>query len=146
MRPDFKWGFRVFTLLNESGWAEELNALWRAIGWQERTPKQWRTCLEKSDHIVSLWLDNRIVGIGRIVTDGVFATFYDIAIHPTLQRQGYGKTLMAMLIERVKDQDLAGIHLFRWDGAGSDNQIFYKQLGFEEAAEAMALTRYMKPE
>ena len=44
------------------------NAQWA----QNRSIPDLRNCLSKSDVIISLWIDKKIVGFGRALSDGIF--------------------------------------------------------------------------
>lgn len=150
MEPKFSWGRPSLSI--QAGDAEhafnQLRELWERIGWSEhrvRTNFIWEDCLRSSHYVLSAWDGQRLVGFGRIVADGIFATFYDIAVDPDYQRQGIGRQLMDMLIGQVKDKGYAGIYLFRWE-ENPGNQAFYESLGFEPTESGMELRKYMKPE
>lgn len=127
---------------------DQLRRLWAEIGWAEtrvRSNELWTECLCRSRDIVSVWDGNTLIGFGRVVEDGIFATFYDIAVDPQYQRQGIGTQIMEALISRVKDRNYAGIQLFRWD-KNPGNLSFYEGLGFVPSDTGMELLRYMSPE
>jgi ribosomal protein S18 acetylase RimI-like enzyme len=145
MKPTFRSGNSALLIYAEQDWLLQLNNLWRRIGWKERTEAQWNSCLAKSECVLTIWLGDRIIGLGRMVTDGIFVTFYDIAIDPRHQRRGLGTRLMEMLIDRVKDEKYAGIYLFRWE-ENQHNKAFYEKLGFVETPVGMELKQYMSPE
>ncbi|MGL9760074.1 MAG: ribosomal protein S18-alanine N-acetyltransferase [Symbiopectobacterium sp.] len=61
------------------------------------------------------------------------ATLFNIAVHPTHQRQGYGQRLLEQLIETL---EVSGITTL-WPGARASNVnaiALYEQLGFNEVS------------
>ena len=84
---------------------DQLDSLFASIGWRSRGLQKWQEVLEKSDFVYSFCDDELLIGLGRIVEDGVMCMFYDIGVHPDYQRKGFGKKIMETLIDRVKDKD-----------------------------------------
>jgi GNAT superfamily N-acetyltransferase len=122
-----------------------LQDLTAAVGWGRRGDTLWSEVLSKSSSVCSVWCQSQLVGFGRILEDGVMCMFYDIAVHPDFQGKGIGKTIMATLIEQVKDRGYVSIGLFGWEGNPA-NVKFYKTCGFESVHSGMELTRYMRRE
>ena len=123
---------------------DQLDSLFQAIGWKPRGQDKWREVLDKSSHVLTVWDGERIIGMGRILEDGVMCMFYDIGVHPEYQKKGVGKKIMETLINKVKDKRYASIGLFAWDG-NPVNEPFYESLGFERTS-GMELVKYMTPE
>ena len=100
------------------------NAQWA----QNRSISDLRNCLSKSDVIVSLWLDKKIVGFGRALSDGIFrSVLWDIVIDQNYQGKGYGKVIVNALLESKKIKNSKRIYLMT-----TNKKNFYTQLGFEE--------------
>ena len=58
---------------------------------KNRTITDLRKCLANSNVIVSLWIDNEIVGFGRALTDGIYrGVLWDIVIDHNHQGKGFG--------------------------------------------------------
>jgi ribosomal protein S18 acetylase RimI-like enzyme len=123
---------------------QSLDDLFQAIGWGRRGEEKWKRILESSSYVYSVWDNKTLVGLGRILEDGVMCMMYDIGVHPNYQRRGIGTQIMNYLIEQVKDQDYVSIGLFAWE-ENPKNRPFYEDLGFEHSA-GMELKRYMHPE
>ena len=122
-----------------------LDRLFVAIGWKARGAEKWQEVLSKSTFVVTLWNEKQLVGLGRILEDGVMCMFYDIGIHPEYQGRGFGRQIMQALIDHVKDRSYASIGLFAWE-ENPANIPFYKKFGFECMTSGMELVRYMKRE
>ncbi|MBI2051781.1 GNAT family N-acetyltransferase [Candidatus Roizmanbacteria bacterium] len=125
--------------------ADQLDGLFNAIGWNSRGAEKWKTVLEKSSYVLSVWDGERVVGMGRILEDGVMCMFYDIGVHPDYQNKGVGKQIMENLIDQVKDKEYASIGLFAWE-ENPANIPFYEKFGFERQTSGMELVKYMKRE
>jgi GNAT superfamily N-acetyltransferase len=122
-----------------------LQDLTAAVGWGRRGDKLWSEVLSRSSSVCSAWHQSQLIGFGRILEDGVMCMFYDIAVHPDFQGKGVGKTIMATLIEQVKDRGYVSIGLFGWEG-NPTNVRFYESCGFESVHSGMELTCYMRRE
>ena len=123
---------------------EDLDKLWKAIGWNSRGPQKWQEVLSKSSYILSAWDKDDLIGIGRILEDGIMCMFYDIGVHPDYQGKGVGSKIMEHLIEQVRYKTYASIGLFAWE-ENPTNLPFYKKFGFERSS-GMELRKHMKPE
>ncbi len=123
----------------------QLNELFSAIGWRPRRDAKWKKVLDKSTLVLTAWDEERIIGMGRILEDGVMCMFYDIGVHPDYQGQKIGSRIMEQLIDEVKDKEFASIGLFAWE-ENPANIPLYEKFGFVKRAGGMELTKYMKPE
>lgn len=52
-----------------------------------------------------------------------------INCHPAAQGQGIGRKLVVNLLEQLRSQAVAGLHIMT--GPASDNRLFYQKLGFD---------------
>jgi len=79
---------------------------------------------ERSQLVISAWQGDRLVGLARVLTDGVlYALLVDLAVEPDVQGIGIGKRLIEEVMARTKGTEL----LLR------DSDIsagFYERLGF----------------
>ena len=124
---------------------KSLNSLFESIGWKPRTAKKWREVLSKSYFMCTAWDRKRLVGMGRIMEDGVMCMFYDICIHPDYQRKGIGTKVIQKMIGKVKTGNYASIGIFAWKENPS-NIPFYEKRGFVRKESGMELDKYMVPE
>ena len=93
---------------------------------------------KKSDFLFTVWDDKKLVGMGRIVEDGVMCMFYDITVRKDYQGAGMGKKIMKELINHVKGRKYVFIGLFTNDKSFN----FYKKFGFVNS-KGMELRKYM---
>lgn len=124
---------------------KKIEALRRSVGWRKkRTNKKWKEILFKSSFVYSVWDDKELIGMGRILEDGMMCMFYDIAVHKDYQNKGVGKKIMERLVREVKNKKYTSIGIF----ASKENitflSKFYKKFGFEKVNTGMELKKYMK--
>ncbi|HPV14946.1 MAG TPA: GNAT family N-acetyltransferase [Candidatus Cloacimonadota bacterium] len=112
--------------------AAQVLELYRLAGWWEMDddPKHeqkvaeiiantWRFVIVKSD--------DKIVGMGRAISDGVSdAYIQDVTVHPAWRGKGLGKAIIRTLVERLKQDGLGWIGLISEPGY----ERFYQSLGF----------------
>ena len=95
---------------------------------KNRTINDLKKCLSNSDVIVSLWVDNEIVGFGRALTDGIFrGVLWDIVIDQNHQGKGFGKLIVKNLLSSKKIKNTKKLYLMT-----TNKKLFYSQLDFKE--------------
>lgn len=81
--------------------------------------------------VVTAWENDRIVGAGRMISDGFcYGWIHDMGVLPELQKQGIGRGIMAAL--------MAGENLLFGLTSSFVAQDFYRELGFKKHKTAMA--------
>lgn len=75
---------------------EAILSLYRSVGWSaSESAERVHAAVEQSGWVATAWDDERLVGLARVLTDGVFvAYFQDLLVHPAYQHQGVGKGLL----------------------------------------------------
>jgi N-acetylglutamate synthase-like GNAT family acetyltransferase len=82
-----------------------------------------------------------VVGFGRLISDGVYyGTLWDIAVHPDVQRQGIGLAIVARILKKCEDLNLAMVGLF----TEKHNRTFYERIGFKMINSIHAMTLDLK--
>ena len=80
---------------------------------------------ERSQLVLTAWLDGRLVGLARVLTDGVQVSYLcDLAVEPDVQGVGVGRKLVDQIFARCKGTDL----VLRDSNLSAG---FYERLGFE---------------
>jgi GNAT superfamily N-acetyltransferase len=111
-------------LANESYWAPGVA--------RERVIKSWTNSL-----CFGAYLDGKPVGFGRVVTDySSFGYLRDIFVLPQFRGRGYGKQLVAAILERMDEEGVASLML-----ATKDAQALYRCFGFELVEGSARLMR-----
>lgn len=75
---------------------EHLVSLYRSVHWaQADCPEDLHRAVSQSQWVATAWHQGRLVGLLRVLTDGVFTAFFkDFLVHPDYQHQGIAKELM----------------------------------------------------
>ena len=108
---------------------EDYNALRVAVGWLGCEPDRARNALARSDFIVTAQLNCKVIGMGRVVHDGMVALITDVIVLPEYQKQGIGRALMGKIMEYLDELSQGGeikAHLMSLSGM----EPFYEKFGF----------------
>jgi ribosomal protein S18 acetylase RimI-like enzyme len=110
----------------------ELEQLCDAVGWSRRPLRRVRRALQNSLLRVGLWRHDprvpRLVGFARCTGDGVVeATVWDVAVHPHYQGAGLGRSLMAYVLDQLRELEVERVSLFADPGVVG----FYQGQGWE---------------
>ncbi len=112
--------------------APDYNRLFETTGWNksyQADPHELHRAISDSWYVLSAYDNNRLVGFGRIISDGVlYALICDLIVDPACQGKGIGSILLNKLIEHCHLQDIRVIWLF----AAKGKSAFYKRFGFLE--------------
>lgn len=93
-------------------------------------PDALLTSFENSSLVLTLWEADRLVGLARVLTDGVQMSYLcDLAVEPDVQGAGVGKRLVDEVLARCKGTEL----VLRDSNISSG---FYERLGFEPVDNA----------
>lgn len=109
----------------------------REVEWEHRVgdPERFRTMIEKTDRTVVAWDEQRVVGFGRALCDGVSNGYISmVAVAPAQRRQGIGRKLVECLIQ--DDTNLTWVLR-----AGRNSEGFWERMGFTASSTAMERLR-----
>ena len=122
---------------------QEILSLYESVGWDNYTknPQMLKEAYLHSLRIYAAYVDNKPVGIVRVVGDGSSVVFVqDLLVYPEYQRQGIGTALLKAIMEEYRG--VYQLHLL------TDNNektvAFYKSLGFvmDTDINCRAFTKY----
>jgi GNAT superfamily N-acetyltransferase len=127
----------IYSLTDQVDRAEVV-ALYQANGWSSaQKPQQLLDALGGSHSLVTARRDGRLVGLGNTISDGHLVVYFPhLLVHPDVQRQGIGRGMMALLLERY-----AGFHQLMLTADGGSVE-FYQALGFERAGKTVPMWIY----
>ena len=109
------------------------NAFWA----KSRTINDLKQCLANSDVIVSLWVDNEIVGFGRALTDGIYrGVLWDVVIDQNHQGKGFGTLIVKNLLSSKRIRNTKKLYLMT-----TNKKKFYSQFDFKEVNSQDLLIR-----
>lgn len=104
-------------------------ALYQTTNWNRFNADELHLALQNSWYMVSVFDDeqHRLIGFGRIISDGIYQTFIgDVIVLPEYQGRGIGKGIMTRLIEYCREQSIRWVQLTCAQG----KRAFYEKLGF----------------
>src|SRR5919106_5358364 len=102
------------------------------VGWEHRVgdPESFRQMMEKTDRTVVAWDQQRVVGFGRALCDGVSNGYISmVAVAADRRGQGIGRKLVECLIQ--DDTNLTWVLR-----AGRGSEGFWKRMGFSKSSIA----------
>lgn len=110
---------------------EQFWPLFLTTGWNQRyqlDAEQYTQALAASWYFVCAYDGERLVGVGRILSDGVaHAMIYDMIVAPEYQGQGIGGQILERLVQRCQEARIRDIQLFCAKGMRG----FYEKHGFK---------------
>lgn len=119
--------------------AEEFITLWETVWGQGPSLEQTRLAMENTLFRISVWDDEKIVGMARMIGDlGLNYYIKDVVVRPEYQHKGIGKHMMNELLKFINDHGVKGTEIFVELCAMPDKIPFYEKIGFD-ANEAIRL-------
>ena len=90
-------------------------------------PDELARAIANSWYLVAVYDEDRLVGFGRVVSDGVLhAMIYDLIVASDYQHRGIGTQVLNMLIPQCLEYNIRDIQLFCARG----KRHFYEKFGF----------------
>ena len=106
--------------------------LFLTTGWNEKyqlESDELYKALKRSWYCLSGYENDKLVGFGRIICDGiVHALILDLIVHPDYQKQGIGTQILNKLVEKCQQHRIKDIQLFCAKGYAG----FYEKRGFRK--------------
>lgn len=130
--PGSPWPYVIDSASERVDWVKAKAAL-RADEFDNgRSPAALRRSFEHSAHVAYAWSGGDLVGMGRLLSDGVCnAYLVDLWTHSAHRRRGIGSALVEYLASEVPGQHI-GLQ------AGDENMPFYRGLGFSPQPHFLA--------
>jgi GNAT superfamily N-acetyltransferase len=104
--------------------------LFQTTGWNKKyglSAEELVRALRSSWYVLAAYDDNRLVGFGRLVSDGILhAMIYELIVLPEYQGQGIGGMILEKLVAICKEAGIRDIQLF----CAAGKREFYKKRGF----------------
>lgn len=123
-----------YTVTVETPGVEDYCRLRRVAGLTPRSEKAAAAGLPNTVVAVLVRHDAEVVGMGRVMGDGLCYQVVDIAVEPAHQGRGLGKAIMSALMKELRQ--LAPAEAYVSLIADGDAKHLYAQYGFEPTAPA----------
>jgi len=109
----------------------EYYELFESTGWNAEyklSPGLLNETLMNSWFFVCIYNDGKLIGFGRVISDGVLhALIVDLIVSPDFQNCGIGKLILNELVSKCKSAAIHDIQLFCAKG----KEAFYLKHGFK---------------
>lgn len=112
---------------------QEVSDVLRRSGLSDRSAEDQKTIFTNSYAVVFVYDRERIIGVGRALSDGVCqASVYNIALDEEYQGYGIGRKLIQLLLDQVRGQNVILYTHPR-------TVALYEKMGFRRNKTAMCL-------
>jgi GNAT superfamily N-acetyltransferase len=109
---------------------EDYFSLFESTGWNEEyklTKEELSTTLDKSYYCISAYDGEKLIGFGRMMSDGILhAMIYEMIVYPVCQGRGIGREILNRLLAKCIENNIRDIQLFCAKG----KRRFYEKSGF----------------
>ncbi len=90
--------------------AASVNGAYAWADWPQREPWRIEAASRRSTWFAARLADGSLVGVVRLLDDGgLYASVWDLLVHPAWRRRGIGHRLMALALERCRDRRLVAL-------------------------------------
>ena len=110
---------------------EEYCKLRESVGWINFSRTQTEKSLQNSLYTVAAEEDNQVVGMGRLIGDGMYYMIVDIVVQPAYQQMGIGSKILNMIIEYVDSATPGGGRSSIQLIAEKGKETLYESRGFK---------------
>ena len=116
---------------------EEFNYLYDVVRWGSYDEKVSEKALANTMYSVSVYDDDKIIGYGRIIGDGIcFLYIHDVMVAPKYQNKKIGSQIMNKLLEKVNQIKIENPYVRVYLGASKGKEKFYERFGFIKREDA----------
>jgi len=131
IRPELPANYQFWELFQTTGWNEKYGL----------SGDELIQALRSSWFVLSAYDSERLVGFGRLVSDGVMhAMIYDLIVLPDYQGQGIGGKILEKLVNKCQKTGVRDIQLFCARG----KRDFYEKRGFKARPEDSPGMEYIR--
>lgn len=110
---------------------EDYYRLRESVKWNNFSEVQTKKALSHSVYTITAIENNQVIGMGRLIGDGLYYTIVDIIVHPEYQNKGIGSRIMDMIIEYVDRETPVGGRSSILLAAEKGKEEFYSKKGFK---------------
>jgi len=116
-RDDLPEAAAYFALFETTGWNSDYRA----------DAQEAHQAISRSWAAVSAYSGERLVGFGRVISDGaLYAVLFDVIVDPEYQNRGIGTEITRRLVRACTEARIREVQLFCAKGKAP----FYERLGF----------------
>jgi len=106
---------------------KDFNTLINSVGWGNRSKEVLARMRKATCYAISIYENDKIVGMGRVVGDGYFYTIFDVVTLQEYQGKGIGTLIMENILQWFNVlPDNPTLYL----GASKGKENYYEKFGF----------------
>ncbi len=102
-----------------------------SVGWLNFSKKQTERAIDRCLYSVVAEEDDQVVGMGRLIGDGMYYMIADLVVQPDYQKKGIGSKIMDMLVGYVDKETPVGGRSSIQLIAEKGKELFYERRGFK---------------
>lgn len=110
---------------------EDYIALRASVDWNIFDEGQTRTCVSNSTYTITAVDDGKVIGMARMIGDGMYFLIADVVVRPEYQGKGIGSQIMDKMIEYVEKLTPEGGRSSVTLLSVSGKEEFYMKKGFK---------------
>lgn len=110
---------------------EDYCRLRESVGWSNFSKEQTQAALHNSLFTVAAFENDQVIGMGRLIGDGMYLLIADIVVSPAYQKKGIGSKIINMLLEHAAEKLPSGGRISIQLISEKGKEPFYEKLGFQ---------------
>lgn len=87
---------------------EDYRRLRQSVGWTVFSKTQAESSLKNGLYTVAASRNGQIVGMGRLIGDGMYCMIVDLVVQPVDQQMGIGSKILNMIVDYVERETPSG--------------------------------------
>ncbi len=116
---------------NDLTYTEYLD-LRESVGWNNFCEEQAVEALKNSRYIVVVHEEDKAIGMGRLIGDGMYYTIVDIVVIPEYQGKGIGTEIINRILYYVDINAPKGARISIQLISEKGKEAFYEKMGFKK--------------
>lgn len=110
---------------------EDYCRLRQSVGWTNFSKVQAENSLKNNLYTVAASKNHQVVGMGRLIGDGMYYMIVDIVVQPPYQQMGIGSKILNMIVDYVDRETPFGGRSSIQLIAEKGKEAFYEKRGFK---------------
>lgn len=111
---------------------DEYYRLRESVGWNNFCKEQVITALKNSVYDITVRDNNQVIGMGRLIGDGIYYTIVDVVVDPAFQGKKVGTEIINRLLEFIEKNIPTGGRASVQLIAAEGKEAFYEKQGFKK--------------
>lgn len=132
VRIDFTYVLEKFDYIENNLSYETYYNLRESVDWKNFSEQQAQETLQHTYYSVVAMQEKEVVGMARLIGDGVYFMIADVIVKPEYQRMGIGTNMIKRLIEYVEKNTPTGGRVSVQLIAEKGKEAFYERFGFKK--------------